>query len=210
MSKIPMRRVRGVVFDMDGTLSLPQNYMFGEMRQALEIPPSEDILDFVHALPEERQKRAHLILKDIEQRTMLKMRPQPGLRDLFSWLRDHKLPFTIQTRNTRGPVDHFLETWLPGFRLTDPVLTREFYPYKPAPDGLVRISKAWNLEPSDLIMVGDSADDILAATNAGALSVLLRNSQNAHLVSSKHPDVVIDSLLELIPLLESRLDPDAS
>ncbi|EXJ89809.1 hypothetical protein A1O3_02876 [Capronia epimyces CBS 606.96] len=46
-------RVKGIIFDMDGTLCLPQNYMFKEMRAALGIPRSVDILDHIRALPNE-------------------------------------------------------------------------------------------------------------------------------------------------------------
>ncbi|KAJ9604159.1 hypothetical protein H2200_011682 [Cladophialophora chaetospira] len=46
-------KLRGIVFDVDGTLCLPQNYMFKEMRAALDISPSIDILDHVRSLPNE-------------------------------------------------------------------------------------------------------------------------------------------------------------
>jgi phosphoglycolate phosphatase-like HAD superfamily hydrolase len=42
--------LQGIIFDMDGTLCLPQNYMFKEMRAALDIPRSVDILDHVRSL----------------------------------------------------------------------------------------------------------------------------------------------------------------
>lgn len=198
------------MFDMDGTLSLPQNYMFREMREALNIPTTEDILDFVHALPEARQTEAHRVLGDIERRTMLKMTPQPGLHELFEWLRVHNLPVTIQTRNNREPVAHFLQTWLAGFKLVDPVLTREFHPYKPAPDGLFFVAREWGILPSELVMVGDSADDMQAAANAGAHSILLRNQYNSHLASSNKSDAVVDSLSEIINHLECRLVKNAN
>ncbi|EXJ59924.1 hypothetical protein A1O7_04072 [Cladophialophora yegresii CBS 114405] len=46
-------RLKGIIFDVDGTLCLPQNYMFKEMRQALDIPRSVDILDHVRSLSNE-------------------------------------------------------------------------------------------------------------------------------------------------------------
>ncbi|KIX00730.1 uncharacterized protein Z518_09795 [Rhinocladiella mackenziei CBS 650.93] len=46
-------KLKGVIFDMDGTLCLPQNYMFQEMRAALGIPRSVDILDHIRSLSNE-------------------------------------------------------------------------------------------------------------------------------------------------------------
>ncbi|KIW28300.1 uncharacterized protein PV07_07976 [Cladophialophora immunda] len=46
-------KLKGIIFDMDGTLCLPQNYMFREMREALGIPRSVDILDHIRALSNE-------------------------------------------------------------------------------------------------------------------------------------------------------------
>ncbi|OAP58621.1 hypothetical protein AYL99_07711 [Fonsecaea erecta] len=46
-------QLKGIIFDMDGTLCLPQNYMFREMREALGIPRSVDILDHIRSLSNE-------------------------------------------------------------------------------------------------------------------------------------------------------------
>ncbi|OAL20233.1 hypothetical protein AYO20_11522 [Fonsecaea nubica] len=46
-------KLQGIIFDMDGTLCLPQNYMFREMREALGIPRSVDILDHIRTLSNE-------------------------------------------------------------------------------------------------------------------------------------------------------------
>ncbi|KAL2441492.1 hypothetical protein ABEF95_015134 [Exophiala dermatitidis] len=46
-------KLKGIVFDVDGTLCLPQNYMFKEMRAALGIPRSVDILDHIRSLSNE-------------------------------------------------------------------------------------------------------------------------------------------------------------
>ena len=45
--------LKGIIFDVDGTLCLPQNHMFREMRAALDIPKSVDILDHIRSLSDE-------------------------------------------------------------------------------------------------------------------------------------------------------------
>lgn len=58
--------LKGIVFDVDGTLCEPQNYMFTEMRSKLGITKGEDILDHVYSLSGTKQKEAHKIIEDVE------------------------------------------------------------------------------------------------------------------------------------------------
>jgi len=196
--------ITGVIFDMDGTLCLPQTYMFKEMRDALGITKATDILDHVHSLPEEEQEIAQEKLRNIERRAMLKMEPQPGITELMDYIVQKQLNTTILTRNFPIPVDYLRRNYLKDYTM-QPIITREFRPPKPAPDGIFHIAKAWGHEPKNLMMVGDSIDDILAGHNAGSKTVLLRNTVNAHLSDIPETDIVIDSLPELIPILEKEL-----
>ena len=40
-----------------------------------------------------------------------------------------------------------------------PALSREFRPYKPDPAPLLHICSAWEVQPNEVIMVGDSLKD---------------------------------------------------
>lgn len=75
-----------------------------------------------------------------------------------------------------------------------------------AADGLVPTSTGEEVaDASQLIMVGDSIDDITAGRRAGAKTVLLVNDVNRHLVDHEHTDLVITRLDELIDVLENGL-----
>lgn len=77
--------IKGVIFDMgyfylkdvliiDGTLCLPQNWMFGHMRAALGIDDKIDILTHIESLPTpEEQRRAHAKIEKVEEDAMSKM-----------------------------------------------------------------------------------------------------------------------------------------
>ena len=77
--------IKGVIFDMgitfytqilkvDGTLCLPQNWMFGHMRQALGIDEKVDILEHIESLPSpEEQRIAHAKIEKVEEDAMNKM-----------------------------------------------------------------------------------------------------------------------------------------
>jgi phosphoglycolate phosphatase-like HAD superfamily hydrolase len=60
-------------------------------------------------------------------------------------------------------------------------------------------------DASNLIMVGDSIDDVTAGRRAGAKTVLLVNDVNRHLIDHEHTDLVISRLDELIDVLENGL-----
>jgi hypothetical protein len=100
------------------------------------------------------------------------------------------------------PIDHLLTTFLPDHRF-DPIITRAFKPPKPSPAGINHIATSWKLNSaSNLIMVGDSIDDMTAGHEAGAATVLLVNPANEHLSSHDHTDLCITRLDELVQILE--------
>ena len=78
----------------------PQNYMFAEMRSALAIDKSIDILDHIYALPTAaEQEAAHAKIQAVERRAMELQVPQPGLVTLMEYLDGKGVKKGICTRN---------------------------------------------------------------------------------------------------------------
>ncbi|KAJ8059677.1 hypothetical protein OCU04_011325 [Sclerotinia nivalis] len=179
------------------------HHRFGQMRNALGIDKTIDILDHIYSLPVSDQEAAHEKIRTIEREAMLTQVPQPGLQTLFTYLATHTppLPLAILTRNHPPPVHHLLTTHLPQTPFS-PIITREFRPPKPHPAGILHIAKEWNVDPADTIMVGDSIDDMRAGFVAGAVTVLLGNSVNAELWEHECTDLVVRRLDELVGVLE--------
>jgi phosphoglycolate phosphatase-like HAD superfamily hydrolase len=149
------RQLKGIVFDVDGTLCLPQNYMFSEMRKALGITKPTDILEHIRSLSHdpEAQRKAIKAIKDIEIRTMAVQEPQPGLRELMAYLQSRKVRKALCTRNFQKPVDHLLSKFLSDkgdgqdrVGRFHPIITRETpnVTAKPSPEGLWRIALVWD------------------------------------------------------------------
>lgn len=145
------RQLKGIIFDVDGTLCLPQNYMFGEMRKALDIPKAIDILEHLQSLSHdpEAQRKAVKAIKDIESKAMTLQEPQPGLRELMAYLHSRKVKKALCTRNFQQPVDHLLTKFLSdkgdGQKRVGrfhPIITRETpnITHKPSPQGLWQVS----------------------------------------------------------------------
>jgi len=83
--------------------------MFSEMRSAVGIPKGEDILDYIHGLPENQQTEAFRKIQDIEREAMAKQIPQAGLVSLMEFLDEHGIHKGICTRNFEyAPPSHAL------------------------------------------------------------------------------------------------------
>jgi phosphoglycolate phosphatase-like HAD superfamily hydrolase len=119
--------------------------MFAEMRNTLGIPKTTDILNHIYSLPTATaQSLAMTQIRTIESRAMASQIPQPGLLPLMAYLESRSIPKALCTRNFDGPVTHLLGKFLPEKKF-HPIVTREFRPPKPAPDGIWFIARAWGL-----------------------------------------------------------------
>ena len=123
--------------------SLPQNYMFGQMRSALSIPKTTDILEHVRSLPASEQPAANQKLRDIESSAMQEQQPQPGLSKLMTYLTSKSIPKALCTRNFAGPVDHLCQNFIPDEEFIE-VVTRETEGVrpKPSPEGIWKCAQA--------------------------------------------------------------------
>ncbi|KAK7754691.1 hypothetical protein SLS62_003248 [Diatrype stigma] len=159
-------RLQGIVFDVDGTLCEPQNHMFAEMRAALGIPKSVDILEHVYGLPTaEAQEAGMKAIRDIESRNMVAQVAQPGLATLMSYLDGRGVRKAICTRNFQAPVAHLLAKFLAG-SVFEPVVTRDFRPPKPDPAGILHIARSWGLVRK--LGAGGDGEQLVRAAHQGS------------------------------------------
>lgn len=80
---------------------------------------------------------------------------------------------------------------------------------KPDPAPLQHICQQLQLDVSQLLMVGDSENDIIAAQRAGCLSVAVSYGYNyGKPIAESRPDYLIDAMHQLPQLLEQSNGPD--
>jgi phosphoglycolate phosphatase-like HAD superfamily hydrolase len=104
----------------------------------------------------------------------------------------------------RAPVKNLLDNHLPAHVFL-PIITRDTPNLLPKPDpaGILHIASEWGLNNGEnLIMVGDSIDDMTSGHAAGAATVLLVNERNEHLSEHPHTDLCISQLDDLVDILE--------
>jgi HAD superfamily hydrolase (TIGR01509 family) len=173
-----LARLRHWVFDMDGTLTVAV-HDFAAIRRALEIPPQDDILAHLAALPAELAAAKHAWLLAHERELALAARPAPGAVALVRDLHARGCRLGILTRNIRPLTLLTLEAigLLDCFAVHD-ILGRDEAPPKPRPDGLLQLAARWAVAPGELAMVGDFVHDLSCARAAGARSVLVNHPEN--------------------------------
>lgn len=190
---------RAVLFDMDGTLTLP-NHDFDAIKREMGLDGDVAILEELARLEDRQPERATAlreILERHERRAAETARARDGAAGVVAELHRRGLLTAVITRNTRPFADITLERI--GMRF-DVVVCREDAVPKPSAEPLRLACRRLGTTPASSWMVGDYLYDIEAGRAAGcAATVLLREpTQRAF---EHDATFVIDDLGELLPLL---------
>jgi HAD superfamily hydrolase (TIGR01509 family) len=188
-------RVRGVVFDMDGTLT-ESALDFDAIRAEAGVPPGRPILEFMETAPEPVRSRIEKVLDAHERRAAGCCALRDGAAEVLEELRGRGARLALLTRNSAESVRTVLERF--GLRF-DCCLSREHAEPKPSPQPVLRIAEALGLEPHELLVVGDYVFDMQSGKAAGATTALVRTRKLP--VAPREADFVIDDLRELPALL---------
>jgi HAD superfamily hydrolase (TIGR01549 family) len=189
--------VRGVIFDMDGTLTRP--YLdFRALRDRLGVG-EVDLIAYLAEAPAWERERVETILAEFEQDGVEHAELNPGALELLDALRQRGMPTGLLTRNSRRSVEAVCRKFGLVF---DAVFTRNDAPSKPSPEPVWRMASAWGLNPSEILVVGDFKWDMVCAHNAGARSVWLSNG-DAMPSWAGEADHTIHSLSALLDIIDA-------
>jgi HAD superfamily hydrolase (TIGR01549 family) len=190
--------IRGVIFDMDGTLTEP--YLeFARVKAEAGIG-DVDMLDYLRSATGTEYERVHAILMRFEEDGAAKATLNPGARTVLDYLKTHRLPTALLTRNSRKSVDTICRLLKLEFDIT---VSREEGPHKPAPEPIWQIMKRWGLGRAEVLMVGDYKWDVLCANNAGVpCAVLLPGGEEYEWAATAQ--YRMRQLTELIDIIEGK------
>jgi len=202
-------KLRGVVFDMDGTLTVP-NLDFGEMYRRAGVPKGEDILSSKWR----QDSRANAVVEEMELEGRRTLQLMPGAAELAAWLNAHQIPVAMVTRNSEVTVKHFHEhVWPAGLPPLNPAISRDdVYPPKPDPAAFAAIVASWGLALGpEVLMVGDSpSNDVAFGKAAGARTALLDTGRRyAEGAVTGSPDFCVAHLALLAGHLWHEYDIDS-
>lgn len=191
------KRIKAVVFDLDGTITAPA---LDFIRIKREIGTGDGpLLETMEEMTPKERKRAEEILERHEERAAVDSELNPGVQELFQFLKSQGIKTAILTRNSRRSTQIVLEKH--GLEV-DEVATREDGRPKPSPEPLFHLSRLLAVRPEEMLMVGDFYFDVLCGRNAGALTAYL--SQEVE--TEAEPDFHIKDLKELIHIIQQLND----
>lgn len=199
--------LRGVMLDLDGTLTAPHAIDFDKMRRRIGMSGSQgSVLHWIASNAASAAERAaHLAVVEEEERLGLaRMRLNAGFGDLVDALRKMRVPAAIATRNGPEALDAFrallaAEGFGDGDGLFCVQLARDHFSQqlgrvvlnKPSAEPAHEILRRWQLGDVPLadcheadvpvspgvVFCGDNLDDCLCGRRAGLASVFVTNKE---------------------------------
>src|SRR5574337_13316 len=187
--------LRGIIFDMDGTLTKP-NVDFAAIEREIGQKVGF-IIDYAERSSPEERARALGILERFEAQAAVESELNEGVREILEFISKKKLKKALLTRNSRKSVDTVLRKHNLHFEF---IVSREDTKPKPAPDPIFLLSKKMNIHTDYLLMVGDYKYDIMCGKAAGTKTALLRYKE--YVETEVIPDFEINNIREVIHIIE--------
>jgi len=138
-------------------------------------------------------------------------KPLTDLWTLFSNLRAQGIHVAIATADDRAPTQAMIEAFDIEEFITTMVCADDGIPPKPAPDTMLTICERLKVDPSKVMVVGDTTADLKMARAAGAglvVGVLSGVSASNDLIH--YADVLIESVDELHAYVEALAETDST
>jgi phosphoglycolate phosphatase len=215
------KQVRLLVFDLDGTLVDSKQDLalsVNAMRKEMGLPPLP--IDLIGsyighgvtllvqralgtiATSENVERGTAFFLAYYHDHMLDNTAPYPGVAEALEKLRSHQMAVL-----TNKPVNFSREmlTRL-GFALYFAHIYggNSFPKKKPDPMGLHKLMEDLRIPARETLMVGDSDTDVLTGRNAGVWTCGVTYGLGAHTLEQVSPDLVIDDMRELPPLLNGH------
>jgi len=132
-------------------------------------------------------------------------------RALFGQLHRQNIKIGIATSDDRAPTQAMIEAFDIEEYLTTMVCADDGIPAKPSPDMVLTICQRMNLEPSKVMVIGDTAADLKMARAAGAglvVGVLSGVSSAKDLIP--YADALIESVEEIHAYARALTETDSA
>jgi len=210
--------MRGVIFDLDGTLVDSLGDIAAAMNRTLAARgfpthPLEAYRTFIgegvrklaeRALPPGALSEVTSLVDsyqaDYAEHLLESSAPYPGIPELLQALESHGVPMTVLSNKPDAPTRQLVEAFFGGSRFRAVSGERPGVPRKPDPTAALELARAMDVAAADVSFIGDTLVDVSCARAAGMrpLGVLwgFRAEEVAAsgVTTVRHPE-------ELLPLL---------
>jgi 2-hydroxy-3-keto-5-methylthiopentenyl-1-phosphate phosphatase len=211
------KRIRGIIFDLDGTLIEAYEAIFLGLKEALQhfgrqIFPFSDLKQYLKAdleatltpffTPEEVKKAISIMRKKYEEVYFDKTHFLDGAREVLETLHSHRILLGVASnkfgRFSRGALTHLGVADYFKSVIGAGDVSRN----KPFPDMIHAALKEMNLLPEDVVLVGDTLTDIEAGKKAGVDVYALPTGFHSKIeLSQGKPRRILKNLEELTQLI---------
>ncbi|MFC2017931.1 HAD family hydrolase [Chloroflexota bacterium] len=213
-------RVKGVIFDLDGTLidtidTFTRSFNQGIGKFGLEPVPIEVTADFMNNGQTMEELLSRLFPGSFKKEDLDNFREEikkayleleedgvkliPGAKEALQKLREMELKMGIVTaRMSPKDVKRREIVRLGISQYIDAMVTGAEAERKPAPGSLLECINRLGLSPAECVMVGDSRVDVLTGRAASVMTIVIPNGvASRETLSGYNPDVMLDSLDDL-------------
>lgn len=213
------RTVKGVVFDLDGTLTNSiQIYheVFCEIaarlgirmtRDELFTPLAEGMNPWRRAFPKEMPNREEKIreFKRVAHpsfaEALKQVRPYPGVDRVLSELHSRGLKIGLVTDSSKASLEPLRSGALTHY-FSAMVTIDDGVPKKPEPDGLIECLHRMDIPAENAVFVGDALIDVRAGKEAGTLTIgVLTGLANRRQFEAESPTALVDDVTQVPAVL---------
>ena len=214
------RKVEGIVFDVDGTLTDSiEAYYEGFRKVTAKIgiqikredifePMATGSLIWDRVFPEnianrdEKIQQCMELIPQIYREVFKSVQPFPGLESVLMKLEERGVCLGVLTASRAIAVQPLHHHSL--IRYFKVIMTREEgFPNKPAPDGVLECLKRMEIQPNQAITIGDTPIDIRAGKVAGTLTVgVLSGIGSRTQLQAEEPTAIIAGVSDLLSLFD--------
>ncbi len=213
------RRIEGVVFDLDGTLTDSIDIFFDLFQStAAETGIRVDRTEIFEPLAEGRDIWAGIVgrhdgidrdtIKKLRKRllprfqsALPRVRPLPGVGELLSRLRDRGVKLGVFTDSNVAALQTLQEHSLDGY-FDGLVTIDDGFPRKPEAAGLVDCLRQMRTNPTNAVIVGDTIMDVRAGKEVDALTVgVLTGLAGRSQLEAAEPSAIIVDVTQMADLL---------
>ena len=180
--------IKGVIFDLDGTLidtASEIQYVFNQLLESYSLPKRsinffknnigngvEDLLQ--KSLPSSYSNDISQMLEKVKEiygeSLNKKSRPFDGITEVLDLLNENEIRIGIITNKMHHLAIRCVDTFFPCYSIIT-IGAGHSYPRKPSPDSSLALADDFKTKPSEMLFIGDSSVDIKTAKNAGMVPI---------------------------------------
>ena len=180
--------IKGVIFDLDGTLidtTREIQYVFNQLLESYSLPKRsidfykdnigngvEDLLK--RSLPSNYSNDISPLLEKVkeiyEESLNKKSRPFDGITEVLDLLNENEIYIGIITNKMHHLATRCVDTFFSSYSIIT-IGAGHLYPRKPSPDSSLAMADEFKTKPSEMLFIGDSSVDIDTAKSAGMVPI---------------------------------------